>query len=67
MSETKVDTKWVKGWTPWGTPCGVQLVDGAVYKASATEANNCPVARLATARINTGGTSNVLADRRHDS
>lgn len=41
--------QWQKGWTPWGTPCGVMIVEGFAYAAHATEQQNCPLARLADA------------------
>ncbi len=39
--------QWQKGWTPWGTPCAVMMVDGFAYAAHANEQQNCPLARLA--------------------
>ena len=30
-----------KGWTPWGTPCSAQVVDGFAYGAHATEKRDC--------------------------
>ena len=44
---TAPTVQWQKGWTPWGTPCGVMVVDGFAYAAHANEQQNCPLARLA--------------------
>jgi hypothetical protein len=41
------NVQWRKGWTPWGTPCGVLMVDGYAHAAHATEKSDCPLARLA--------------------
>jgi hypothetical protein len=46
---TAPTVQWQKGWTPWGTPCGVMMVDGFAYAAHANEQQNCPLARLANA------------------
>ena len=45
--QTDPTVQWRKGWTPWGTPCCVMVVDGFAYAAHATEQPNCPLARLA--------------------
>ena len=41
---------WRKGWTPWGTPCSVLVVDGFACAAHATEKSDCPVAKLDVTR-----------------
>jgi len=44
---TAPNTQWRKGWTPWGTPCSVLIVDGYDHASHATEKSDCPLARLA--------------------
>ena len=39
--------QWRKGWTPWGTPCSVLVVDGMASVARAAEKHTCPLGRLA--------------------
>ena len=38
--------QWRKGWTPWGTPCSVLIVDGYAHAAHAAEKHDCPLARM---------------------
>jgi hypothetical protein len=47
-AESEPVVLWRKGWTPWGTPCAVLMVDGLAFAAHATEKHNCPLARLAS-------------------
>jgi hypothetical protein len=46
---SKPDVQWRKGWTPWGTPCSVLVVDGFAHSAHAAEKGDCPLGRLDTA------------------
>ena len=43
----KPTVQWKKGWTPWGTPCSVLMIDGLAYAAQAAESQDCPLARMA--------------------
>ena len=37
---------WAKGWTPWGTPCSVLIIDGRIKDANSTESQHCACTRL---------------------
>lgn len=43
------NVQWRKGWTPWGTPCSVLVVDGFAHSAHAAEKGDCPLGRMANA------------------
>jgi hypothetical protein len=47
LSRSSADVQWRKGWTPWGTPCSVMVVDGFAYAAQAAEKADCPLAHFA--------------------
>ncbi len=53
--------QWVKGWTPWGTPCSVLIVDGLASAARSSEKYDCPLGRLATSGQREGGAGQEMA------